>query len=152
MTAKDVIKNWIRHLVLNSLIDNKSVKEGNTYYACKTGIYKYSPTAKSNRHLEDLLDLYWQGLSEPLFFFPNTSHAFALEIHKGKSEQEALLKATAEWEGNSLNKRGDRKDSYNLLCCKNITPTDPRFMETARIIFLPALEHQEKIKLSYLRT
>ncbi|MBW2506448.1 MAG: exodeoxyribonuclease V subunit gamma [Deltaproteobacteria bacterium] len=151
MTAKDVIRNWISHLVLNNLIDNEAVKERNTYYACKTGFYKYSPTAKSNRYLEDLLDLYWQGLCEPLFFFPNTSHAFAREIHKAKSEQEALHKAAAEWEGNSFNKKGDRKDPYNLLCCKNITLADPRFMETAKVIFLPALEHQEKIKLSDLR-
>ena len=137
---------------MNNLFDNKAVKDRNTYYACKTGFYKYSPTAKSNRYLEDLLDLYWQGLCEPLFFFPNTSHAFARELYKAKSEQEALHKAAAEWEGNSFNKKGDRKDPYNLLCCKNITLAHPRFMETAKVIFLPALEHQEKIKLSDLRT
>ena len=146
MTSKDVIRNWITHLVLNCLIDNQAIKYRNTYYACKTGFYKYSATAEGSRHLEQLLNFYWEGLSEPLLFFPNTSHEFAREIHKGKSKREALRKAATEWEGNSFNKRGEKNDPYNHLCCKNITLAEPRFMETAIRVYLPALEHQEKIK------
>ena len=151
MTPKDVIRSWISHLALNCLADNQAAKGRNTYYVCRKKIYKYSQTSESSRHLEYLLDLYWQGLSEPLSFFPNTSHEFARETLKGKSKQEALRKASLEWEGNNFNNEGERKDPYNLLCCKNMTLAESRFMETAIGVFMPALEHQEEIRLSDLQ-
>ena len=146
MKPKDVIRSWISHLVLNSLQESGLPGIGmNTYYAGKDGIYKYVQAAESSRQLGQLLDLYWQGLTEPLHFFPGPSFAFAREIHKGKNEPEAMRKALIEWEGTEFNKKGERNDPYNLLCCKNLDlMASPLFREQAQKVFLPALSHQEK--------
>jgi exodeoxyribonuclease V gamma subunit len=148
MTSKDVIRSWISHLVFTSFNEsNSAATDRFTFFVGKDGIYKYNSIIENSHYLADLLDLYWQGLSKPLPFFPNTSYVFARQIYKGHSEQEALHKAASEWEGNSFNLRGEKNDPYNLLYCKNFILADNRlFMDTAKRIYLPALEHQEKIK------
>ena len=104
----------------------------------------FLPVSESRIHLEQLLTLYWKGLSEPLNFFPRTSFVFAREIHKGKNEQEALFKAETEWEGNVYIKNSEKNDPYNSLCFKKMALEDTPFMEQAKMIFLPIFEHQTR--------
>jgi exodeoxyribonuclease V gamma subunit len=147
MKPKDIIRSWISHLVLNSVQHPAAPDTGmSTFYAGKDGIYKYTPPAESISYLEGLLDLYWQGITEPLYFFPQASFVFAQEIRKGKNEPEALRKAIIVWQGNDFNKKGEKNDPYNLLCCKNMDLANPLFMEQALKVFLPALAHQEKYR------
>jgi len=142
---KDIIRSWISHLALNSLQETVAPQNTmNTFCAGQETIYKFAPPAESIRLLEQLLDLYWQGLTEPLYFFPRASFVFAQEIHKGKNEQEALRKAKIEWEGNEFNKKGEKNDPYNRLCWKNIDLATPLFKEQAKTVFLAAFAHQEK--------
>ena len=151
MKPKDVIRSWISHLVLNSSGDYAAPGNGmSTFYAAKEGVYRYAPPADSIPLLEQLLDLYWQGLTEPLYFFPRTSFAFAQEMHKGKDEQEALRKALMEWDGNDFTRRGEKNDPYNLICCKEMDLSDPLFMEQAKKVFHAALAHQEKLQWTNL--
>lgn len=152
LKPRDMIRSWINHLVLNSM-DDPATQEtfGNTIYAAKDFIYKYNPVSDSRHHLELLLDLYWQGLSEPLYFFPNTSLVFAQAINKGKEEQEARRQALTEWEGNSYNRKGEKNDPYNLICCKNMDLSEARFMEPAKKFFVAALTHREKIPFRRLK-
>ena len=143
--VKDVIHSWISHLVVNSLHDSATQEKGlDTIYAGKDGIYSYRPAASSTSLLEVLLDLYWQGITEPLYFFPRASFVFAKEIHKSKNEQTALRKAIIEWEGNDFNKHGEKNDPYNQLCHTNLNLANPLFMEQAKKVFLPLFAHQEK--------
>ena len=145
MKPKDVIRSWISHLVLNSLQGPAASETGiNTFYAGKDSVYKYTPVTESSLHLKHLLDLYWEGLTEPLYFFPQTSFVFAQEIHKGKDELTALRRANTEWEGNDFNKKGEKNDPYNLLCYKNMDLSNPLFMDQAKKVLLPAFAHQEK--------
>jgi exodeoxyribonuclease V gamma subunit len=142
---KDIIRSWICHLALNSTNGSGASEDGvSTFYAGKEGLYKLSPAAESTHYLEELLELYWQGITEPLCFFPQTSFVFAKEFHKGKNEQDALYKAAIAWEGNNFNKKGEKNDPYNLLCYKNMDLSNPLFKEQAKKVFLPALSHQEK--------
>ncbi len=145
LNPKDIIRSWINHLMLNSIYDTKTAGNNiHTYHASKDAIYRYVPVAEWMLYLEQLLNLYWQGLTTPLCFFPRASHAFARQIHKGKSEQEALHNAVIAWEGNKYTINGEKNDPYNRLCCKNINLSSPIFMEQARKVFMPALEHLEK--------
>jgi len=142
---KDIIRSWISHLVLNSINNHdKPESETNTFLAGRDRIYKYTPVSEDSVYLEQLLTLYWQGLSEPLHFFPRTSFVFAREIYKGKSKQEALLKANSEWEGNAYNLIGEKKDPYYSLCFKNMELANTFFMSQAQKIFLPVFEHQTR--------
>lgn len=142
---KDMMRGWINHLVLNTVQNSADTfSETATFLVGKKDILKYIPLAAGSSYLEQLLALYWQGLSEPLCFFPQTSFVYAREIHKGKNVQEARLKAGIEWEGNNYNKSGEKNDPYNRLCYKNIDLTEPLFAETAIKIFMPIIEHQHK--------
>ena len=149
LQAKDVLRSWISHLVFNGLQDTGDQGTGSsTYYLGKDIIYRYTPTALWKFYLEQLLHLYWQGLTEPLSFFPQSSFIFAEELHRGKNEQEALRKAMAAWEGIGYNSRGEKNDPYNRLCWKNRGLAAPDFMAQAKKVFLPVLEHLEKIQLT----
>jgi exodeoxyribonuclease V gamma subunit len=145
INPKDIIRGWISHLVLNRINNHdKPESETNTFLAGRDRIYKYNPVSEDSVYLEQLLTFYWQGLSEPLHFFPRTSFVFAREIYKGKSKQEALLKANSEWEGNAYNLIGEKKDPYYSLCFKNMELADTFFMSQAQKIFLPVFEHQTR--------
>jgi exodeoxyribonuclease V gamma subunit len=146
INPKDMIRSWISHLALNSS-NGKPGTVMNTFLAGKDRILKYLPVPESNTYLEQLLSLYWQGLSEPLHFFPRSSFVFAREIHKGKSEQEALLKAKNEWEGNAFHAIAEKNDPYNSLCFKNMDMTDTLFMDQAKKLFLPIFEYQTRHKV-----
>jgi len=144
MTPKDIIRSWLSHLVFSSLQNRyPETVAGNTYYVSKKEIYIYSPRSQSNSHLEKLLRIYWQGLSEPLLFFPKTSFAYVNEIQAGRSERQALRKAAIAWHGDNYYKEGEKLDPYNMICCNNFTVEDSRFREMAKEIFLPALELRE---------
>ena len=140
---KDVIRAWLSHLVLNRIANqDKTVSNPITYLAGKDRIYKFNPVAENNTYLEQLLNVYIQGQSEPLHFFPRSSFVFAKEIHKGAGEQKALNRARTEWEGNAFTKNAEKNDTYNSLLYKNMDPTGAIFMDLAKKIFLPVFEHQ----------
>ncbi|MFC1843547.1 exodeoxyribonuclease V subunit gamma [Thermodesulfobacteriota bacterium] len=139
---KDVIRAWISHLVLNSIENqDKTGSEAITYLAGKDRIYKYSPVAENKNYLEQLLNFYLQGQSEPLHFFPRSSFVFAREIHKGAGEQKALHKARQEWEGDVFTKNAEKNAPYNSLLYKNMDLTDSLFIDQAKKIFLPVFDH-----------
>ncbi|MBW2466365.1 MAG: exodeoxyribonuclease V subunit gamma [Deltaproteobacteria bacterium] len=142
---KDVIRSWICHLALNRMkVPEIPAGGANTFLAGKDHTYLYRPVPPNCEYLEELLSLYWQGLSEPLHFFPQSSYVYASEIFKGKSEKKALQKAQEHWEGNSVTINAGKKDPYNILCFQNIDLKDTQFMELAEKIYLPIFKHREK--------
>ena len=122
-----------------------------TYHAGKEAIYKYRPVAESLSLLGRLLDLYWLGLQQPLYFFPHSSFVYARELHNGKTEVEALRKAEQQWHGDGFRKTGEKYDPYNRICCRNLNLADPQFKEQAKSVFLPALDHRTKLNLHALQ-
>ncbi|MFC1837421.1 exodeoxyribonuclease V subunit gamma [Thermodesulfobacteriota bacterium] len=140
---QDMLRGWIHHLLLNKIKqDATSYPPQNTYLAGKDRIIQYNPVPEDNNYLEQLLDLYWQGLSEPLHFFPRTSYAFARHIDRGSSDLAAMQKAEIEWNGNSLYLPAEKNDPYNYLCFKGNDPAEALFMDQAKRIFLPIFEYQ----------
>jgi exodeoxyribonuclease V gamma subunit len=140
---KDVIRSWICHLILNRHLKTdvpESMKH--TFLAGKDKTFEYLPVTENSFFLEQLLSLYWLGLTQPLHFFPRASFAFALAVHNGKSEGEAMLRAAGEWEGNMHTGPGEKHDPYNFLCFKNTEISETTFADLAKKIFLPALVHR----------
>lgn len=139
---KDIIRCWISHLVLNSLTwTDRNQMKMTTHLAGKDRTYTYKEVANAPLYLEEILALYWQGLIEPLHFFPRSSYVYARTLNKGKGEQQALLKAQDEWDGNAY-AAGEKYDPYNNFCFRNLTLPDSPFADQAEKFFLPVFEYQ----------
>ncbi|MBU0728590.1 MAG: exodeoxyribonuclease V subunit gamma [Proteobacteria bacterium] len=139
ISAKDMIKAWIDHLLLNFL-----QPQG---VACQTlivgtdGMLAFSPLADPERILQELLNLYLDGLRRPVHFFPQTSQEYAKRISEGKEISAALEAAQGKWLGTYY--PGEGTDQYYGLCFKDKNPLDRQFMDLAEQIFEPLLASME---------
>ncbi len=142
LKAKDHIQIWIHHLILNA-INNKNLPRYSILIG-KNGRWDYEKihTKKALKMLNDLSQSYWQGLIEPLHFFPETSFKFAEYIKKETNEEKALEEAKKQWLGSDF-KRGEAKDEYHHLCFgKGDMPLDDKqFEKFAMQFFEPLLEY-----------
>jgi exodeoxyribonuclease V gamma subunit len=141
LKAKDHIQIWIHHLILNALNNNKLPK--NSILIGKDGRWDYEAINK-NKALEILNGLsqtYWQGLSQVLHFFPESSFKFADYFKKERNDR-AYDEAKKQWLGNDF-KRGESQDEYHQLCFrKDDTPIDDeQFQKLAMQFFEPLLQH-----------
>jgi exodeoxyribonuclease V gamma subunit len=107
------------------------------------------PPANAPELLSGLLELYWQGLTRPLKFFPQTAWAYAeavLAREAGRSRQDPTAVARRKWAGNPFdNAAGEREDAYFDLCFHNVDPLDEEFQQTAQAVFGPLLSEVEEV-------
>lgn len=155
--AKDILRIWIHHLVLNCM-DTKNLKTDDYPETSLLGglkpdgrgepvfvAWEYPPVKEAGKILENLLEKYRQGLVRPLSFFPESSMKYArLVIEKNKPAQEALRGAENIWSG-SDHKLGEGNDLYYQRCFGNTEPLDSNFEKIAIEIFSPILKHQKQI-------
>jgi exodeoxyribonuclease V gamma subunit len=155
--ARDIVMNWIRHLALNvvsasgyprrSLLAGLSQDKKRDFF-----IYEYAPLEGGEEILEGLLERYWEGLRDPLRFFPESSWAYGRgKFQKGKlqdsrPDEKGLKDARAAWEGNDFI-MGEKQDLYYQLCFRHQDPIDPEFERIADEIFAPLLEHLKETSL-----
>jgi len=74
LKAKDRLRAWVRHLVLNVLAP-EGIQPLSTHLA-KDRTLTLAPAQDPSALLADLLDLRWQGLQRPVAFFPETALAW----------------------------------------------------------------------------
>lgn len=157
--SRDILRAWIQHLAVNA-----SGLPRSTTLIGEDASCEYSAPVDSAALLRQLLDLYWQGLSQPLKFFPGSALAFAEADLKRQQKQaraaqsavskkpakpaataSPLDKARAEWEGSDFPKRdGERDDVSFDLCFRNLDPLDTEFAQLALTVFNPILAHQNR--------
>ncbi len=92
--------------------------------------------------LAKLLGIYWQGLRQPLPFFPKTSLTYAAD-----GTDNALEKALNAWEGvpDSHYQQGEKEDPYFRLCFASYpNPLDEQFEALAKQVFAPLLDNHKK--------
>jgi exodeoxyribonuclease V gamma subunit len=142
MKPGDRLRVWIHHLIMNTI--------GNQAYPC-TGILackdldcRYLPFKESATHLQDLIEIYWQGLMKPIPFFPRSSWTFTEALAKGKDPDPALQLAGNTWAGNAFS-RGEGEDPYYRLCFQQADPLLDEFQELSRRVFEPLIQCEEKI-------
>ena len=140
---RDRLRIWVHHLILNKVRNQKYPCNG--ILACKDFDCKYPPVKDSDALLQDLLEAYWQGLMEPVHFFPVSSWAYAEALAKGKEPDQAVKAARNKWEGSDFN-RGEIEDSYYQVCFEHADPLDEEFEELSKRIFEPLIGCEEKIK------
>ncbi len=140
LKAKDFIQVWLQHLILNSLnLPSHSIVIG------ANEAWEFLPVANSKEILQTLVqDYYWQGLIQPLLFFPQTSFCFVKNLQKNKDS--ALYKATDTWQGNDFI-IGEVQDDYYKLCfgIENNPLLDEKFSQLAQQFFEPLLEHRKAL-------
>ena len=141
---KDLIRAWLAHLLLNRL---PADCPKNSIIIGKDKIQQFKPImgADNDEQLSRLLRWYWQGLLQPLAFFPKSSYAYAEMIYKKKSPEDALKKAHACWENSYLGD-SEKEDVYFAQLFHPINPLDRDFMQIALGFWLPLLGHLQEIK------
>jgi exodeoxyribonuclease V gamma subunit len=143
--ASDLLRLWIHHLIYCRLKPENLPSD--SLLISKNGAIKISYTPKSKEILESLLQLFRQGLSQPLHFFPESSLEYIQRVQKNPDNpQRALNFASKKWLGSEYH-RGESADAYYQLCFKNLDPMDRSFEEIARRIYRPLLAHSKEIIL-----
>jgi exodeoxyribonuclease V gamma subunit len=134
LKGKDQLRTWIEHLVLNAVQPAGYPRE--TRLLMVDADLNFAPVDNAAEVLGSLLDLYWQGLSEPLRHFPASSAAFA---------KKWLLKdACSAWEKGYNDWPGEGDDPTFRLCFGQADPFNEEFERIARLIFEPMQQANAK--------
>jgi exodeoxyribonuclease V gamma subunit len=137
--AKDLLNLWIYHLIYCELGPENRPAE--SFLICKDRIEKFNKPSNPGKILKALLEIFRQGLKQPIHFFPETSLEYIQQIEKKPDNlQRARGIAKNRWIGNEY-KRGDIEDPYYYRCFKNADPIDKAFEQIAKHIYLPLLAH-----------
>lgn len=135
LKAKDKIRTWIEHLVLNAFAPEGYPRE--SLLVMKDATVTYRPVDNAAEILGALLARYWEGLMMPLRFFPATSLEFAAtdgNLDKARKKFESGFKYT-----------GEEEDPYIRLCFgQEDDPLADDFCEIARELLTPMLAHRSK--------
>ncbi len=141
--ARDLLTTWINHLVLN--IDRELGLSPLTTLVCRDSITRFEAVENPANILKDLLGYFWEGLTVPIHFLPETSCEFVKLIHNGgKTVTEALNRVRNMWFGSEFH-RGESQDPYYRLCFDRADPLDDRFRELSQKIFSQLFKHTEEI-------
>jgi exodeoxyribonuclease V gamma subunit len=126
--AKDQIRTWIEHLVLNAARIDGYPRESLLYMADSSKTF--GPIDKAADILQTILALYWEGLMKPLRFFPASAMAYS---HKQEWDLERARKRWVE----SYNLPGEGEDPYFRLCFGQVDPFNADFERVARTLLEP---------------
>ncbi len=138
----DMIRLWIYHLVRCCLTD---VPPGKSWYIARNKVFEFTPVSNSHMILSSLLAIYWEGLADPIPFFPVSSHAYAEQVIQYSKKREAGLKAAAKkW----INERSwsESADPYVAFCFAGSNPLDTRFETLAESVFSPIMANSQELE------
>ena len=133
--GKDLLKLWVEHLVYNALAEEGGCR---SIFVGKGTKAELSAVINPVDELNQLLDLYWQGMSVPLHFYPETSWTW---FNKCKENRNAS-QARQEWYGN-MYKRGEGEGFEYRVALQGQAPLDEVFENLATQVFAPLCEHLE---------
>ncbi len=134
--SNDLIDAWLAHLLGHCVADYPKT-------AVIIGIdnsYQFTAVDNAKEQLQRLLRGYWQGLLQPLPFFPQTSRAYAESIRNKKSVGEAMKAAYRQWE-NDHNMDSEKQDPYFAHAFRQPQPLNQHFAQLALDFWLPLLQH-----------
>jgi exodeoxyribonuclease V gamma subunit len=101
----------------------------------------YRPLEDSSMLLKEMLALYWQGLREPLRFFPRSSHAFAKATIEPDGRRDPQTQANAEW-------KEEQSDVYFKLAFRNVPePLDLEWQALALKVFQPLIKTRTETEI-----
>jgi exodeoxyribonuclease V gamma subunit len=139
LSPKDYLRAWVEHLAL--CLHNQGNKT-ETLLIGRDGQVTFDSVSSATAALRTFCDLYLEGLSKPLRFFPMASMAFAEATISGRGDP--IKKAREKWDGpyRRVGKReGEKDDSYFKLCFDGLDPFADPFAEIALKVFETMLSH-----------
>lgn len=139
---------WVHWL---AAVASKVEGLGEGILAAPGNLWTWSRPANSHEILEQLIQLYHQGLQRPLRYFPKASWAwwqtFQGQETKRSSARSAALKA---WQGDIFSNHPPESEEpwIRRLTGHETDPLDAEFERLAELILRPLFEHRSKLKWS----
>jgi exodeoxyribonuclease V gamma subunit len=125
--AGDLLAIWLHHLVLSSVpLEGVSIVETKVYQPSDAYILAAVPDAKSL--LTQLLEGYWRGLQQPLYFFPKPAYKMYADGAKAK-----LSAAESAWDNDYYGGESDRFENQLLFAGQAVF--NQEFFALAEITF-----------------
>lgn len=154
--AQDRLSLWIRHLLLAAL-DPPGYPRASLFIGRgKKGpeAIRFAPVTDPLPILERLTAIYWQGLRQPLPFFPESSQACAQKLQAAPGDLKAALAAARRpWQttfkGNGERVPGEcERNPYFEFVFGAADPFDQGFAKLAAAVFDPLLaaQAQEEVR------
>jgi exodeoxyribonuclease V gamma subunit len=138
----DMIRLWIYHLVRCCLTD---VPPGKSWYIARDAVFEFAPVSDSHMILKSLMAIYWEGLAEPVHFFPVSSYVYAEQmIRYAKTRAAGLRAAEKTW----INEHSwsESADPYVAFCFAGLNPLDNRFETLAERVFSPIMANFRELE------
>lgn len=127
MKAKDRLRLWVEHLILNAMAPPGYPRQ--SLLVCKDLSLSLAPLDNAAGILNDLLELYREGLTRPLPFFPQVSWLYIAE---------GMEKAEARWSGSDRAPYPAESAEPSLsICFGDTNPLDQEFRELSQRVFDP---------------
>jgi len=114
----DLLGLWIRHLILQV---SGPERDWRSIHVGRDAVYAVGPVAGARELLADLLAVYLVGQRQPLLLLPRSSMIYVETLNKGKSTDEAMAKAAAEYQGGAW-ATGEGEEPYYRLCFRDWPP------------------------------
>jgi exodeoxyribonuclease V gamma subunit len=124
---QDWLRLWLQHLLLNQLRPSDVTPVSRLFTDDEEIVL--SPVPNPEPHLNQLLELYWEGLTRPLHFFPRSAWQY---VTHGESAARRV------WEGSDFS-RGERDEPYFQLAFRGHDPLDAEFASLASGVLRPVL-------------
>jgi exodeoxyribonuclease V gamma subunit len=132
--GRHYLEVWLRHLMLNCL-----APEGvacTSHWLAEDIAFTLPPLGDAQTSLQHLLTWYWQGLCQPLHFYPESALAYAQASRQ--QGRDPLAAARQTWES-SDHHRGEDADAYYQLTFRENDPLDHEFTQVSEAVFGPLL-------------
>ncbi|PLY16795.1 MAG: exodeoxyribonuclease V subunit gamma [Sedimenticola sp.] len=140
LPARDRVQLWIRHLLLNHLKPVGIRLETRCFHAGK--LTRFVPVEDAGDQLFSLLEIYWQGLRQPLHFFPKSAFAYMKLASKGKSDDDCLEAARTTWAGEFID-HCESHNPYYRFAFRDAEVLDRQFQTLSELVLGPMIAATE---------
>jgi exodeoxyribonuclease V gamma subunit len=146
LNPKDYLRAWIEHLALCAQTEGGKPE---TVLIGRDAVVTFGRVPSARAVLQTLCELFAEGLTLPLRFFPQSG--LALVDAERSRKGDAFKKANDKWIGpypqKGEKRRGERDDVFIARCFNGPDSLNERFAELARLVFGPLLEHANREEL-----
>jgi len=137
---RDLMRCWIAHLQLCAMDGPQGYQKQSVYLARDVSVV-FDPPENCHEILKQLLTFYWEGLSEPLLFYPESAYAYAqTRLVKEKSRNMARQAALKALQGNQYSP-GEIEEPYIHFYFDGAVILGEKFENTALDLFRPLFEN-----------